>query len=102
MLDRCTHTAEGMGERLTDTYRVADLIRARDVEVRADEHGGNAEPFNVAKTDKELERLREFAKWVVNLEKIEFIEERRTVTLTKIIDRAAKALGHVEEQPNDS
>ena len=37
MLDRCAHTAEGMGERLTDTYRVADLIRARDAEVRAAE-----------------------------------------------------------------
>ena len=37
LLDRCAHTAEGMGERLTDTYRVADLIRARDAEVRADE-----------------------------------------------------------------
>lgn len=37
MLDRCAHAAEGMGERLTDTYRVADLIRARDAEVRADE-----------------------------------------------------------------
>ena len=33
MLDRCAHAAEGMGERLTDTYRVADLIRARDAEV---------------------------------------------------------------------
>ena len=56
----------------------------------------------MAKTDKELERLREFATWVVNLERVEFIEERRTVTLTKIIDRAAKALGHTEEQPSDS
>lgn len=37
LLDRCAHTAEEMGERLTDTYRVADLIRARDAEVRADE-----------------------------------------------------------------
>lgn len=37
MLDRCAHAAEGMGERLTDTYRVADLIRERDAEVRADE-----------------------------------------------------------------
>ena len=37
LLDRCAHMAEGMGERLTDTYRVADLIRARDAEVRADE-----------------------------------------------------------------
>ena len=37
MLDRCAHTAEGMGERLTDTYRVADLIRARDEAIRADE-----------------------------------------------------------------
>jgi hypothetical protein len=37
MLDRCAHAAEGMGERLTDTYRVADLIRARDAEIRADE-----------------------------------------------------------------
>ena len=37
MLDRCAHAAEGMGERLTDTYRIADLIRERDAEVRADE-----------------------------------------------------------------
>ena len=37
MLDRCAHAAEGMGERLTDTYRVADLIRERDAEVRTDE-----------------------------------------------------------------
>lgn len=33
LLDRAAHTAEGMGERLTDTYRVADLIRARDAEI---------------------------------------------------------------------
>ena len=39
MLDRCAHAAEGMGERLTDTYRVVDLIRARDAEIRADERG---------------------------------------------------------------
>ena len=37
LLDRCAHAAEEMGERLTDTYRIADLIRERDAEVRADE-----------------------------------------------------------------
>ena len=47
MLDRCAHTAEGMGERLTDTYRVADLIRARDAEVRADERAKALAGFEV-------------------------------------------------------
>ena len=47
MLDRCVHTAEGMGERLTDTYRVADLIRARDAEIRADERAKVLAGFEV-------------------------------------------------------
>ena len=55
MLDRCAHTAEGMGERLTDTYRVADLIRARDAEVRADERAKVLEGFEWETRDDGME-----------------------------------------------
>lgn len=73
-------------ERLTrerdDDRRVADiavdqkrrLLRERD-ELRA-----------------EVERLRDFATWLTRLDEPDGIEERRTVTLAKIIDRARVAL----------
>ena len=56
MLDRCAHAAEGMGERLTDTYRVADLIRARDAEVRADERAKVLAGFTEERADRMVAR----------------------------------------------
>lgn len=56
LLDRCAHAAEGMGERLTDTYRVADLIRARDAEVRADERAKVLAGFTEERADRMVAR----------------------------------------------
>ena len=40
----------------------------------------------------EVERLRLLAIWLIRLDEPDGIEERRTVTLTKITDRARQAL----------
>ena len=42
--------------------------------------------------EAEAERLRALAIWLTRLDQPDGIEERRTVTLTKIIDRARQAL----------
>ena len=82
-------------ERLTrerdDDRRVADiavdqkrrLLRERD-EARA-----------------EAERLRDFATWLTRLDEPDDIEERLTVTLTKIIDRARQALNPQGRRPEE-
>ena len=57
MLDRCAHAAEGMGERLTDTYRVADLVRARDEAIRADERARCSIVHNTLDDDALLDEL---------------------------------------------
>ena len=44
----------------------------------------------------EVERLRALAIWLTRLDQPDGIEERRTVTLTKIIDRARQALNPTE------
>lgn len=45
-----------------------------------------------AEVRAEVERLRRLAIWLIRLDEPDGIEERRTVTLTKIIDRARQAL----------
>ena len=42
--------------------------------------------------EAEVERLRRLAIWLIRLDQPDGIEERRTVTLTKIIDRARQTL----------
>ena len=63
--------------------RVIDLTHERD-ELRA-----------------EVKRLRRLAIWLTRLDEPDDIEERRTVTLTKIIDRARVALNPQGRRPEE-
>ena len=90
-------------------HEVADLRRSRD-ERKATERArrrADREAFaatmqgEFGKANAEVERLRALAIWLIHLDQPDGIEERRTVTLTKIIDRAYQALEAPTEGETD-